>query len=76
MSEDHSRRIELQCSSNDDPGINASTIDSASEELLEGYQPVLAIHEHTTEVLVFLRCDMELAELPNVRRVSECLGCL
>ena len=69
------RSIELERSSNDDPGINASTIDSASEELLKGYQPVLAVHEHTTEVLVFLRCDVELAELPNVRRVSECLGC-
>jgi hypothetical protein len=58
--------IQLQGSPDDYPGVDAGTIDSAPEEFLESYEAVLAVQEHAAEVLVFLACNMELAELPDV----------
>ena len=34
--------------SDDNPRIDTGAVDSAPEEPLKGYQPVLAVHEHTT----------------------------
>jgi len=53
VSDDHRRGIELTDSSNEYPGIDDGTVDYAPEERLKGYQAVLALHEHTTEIFFF-----------------------
>ena len=74
MGEDHSRRIEFQGTPNDNPRINASCVYGAPEEPLKGYQPLLAVPEHTTEVLVLLLGELQLAELLYVRGLGEAPG--